>query len=128
MMISTMHMYQKIKSVYLRQNGFVALIAVLMLAFGSMAYSLSVLGSAEAYADMVDRRESRIQAGMNAQSCLDVVTLMSTKDYFLAGIVSVPEFGCKASVSRYVSGSIFITAEATLNGISSPISSVTYQG
>jgi len=63
-------------------NGFIALIAVVMLATGTLAFSLVVLSSVVDYSESVSRKELRIQATMNARACLDMTTLMAVKDYF----------------------------------------------
>jgi hypothetical protein len=102
-------------------KGFVATTAVILLATGTLAFSLVALGSAVLYADSVNRRELRIQAGLNAEACLDTVALMSVKDYFLVGPVYISEFGCDAVVSRDGSGYISIKASASLNGVHSDV-------
>ncbi len=98
-------------------DGFIALIAVIMLAFGALAFSFATLASAVSYADMISRRELRIQTRLNAAACLDTVKLMFAKDFFLNGKVSIPEFGCVAQVSNDFAGSISVNVTTTLEGV-----------
>lgn len=99
-------------------DGFIALIAVIMLAWGALAFSFATLASAVSYADLVNRRELRIQARFNAEACLDTVKLMLAKDFFLEGTVSVPEFGCVVQVTNDFAGSVSVNITATLEGVS----------
>jgi hypothetical protein len=80
-------------------QGLGATIAVMVMASGVLALSLSALGSSVFYADAVFRREMRIQAALNERACLDSVALLKAKDAFAAGIADFPEFGCMASLS-----------------------------
>lgn len=101
-------------------HGFIAVTAVILLAAGVMAFSLAALGSAVLYSDAVYRRELRIQANLNAESCLDTAALMAAKDYFLNGHIYISEFGCDAAISRDGAGNASITAQTSLAGVSSP--------
>ena len=103
----------------INNKGFIAVTAVILLATGVMAFSLAALGSAVLYSDAVYRRELRIQANLNAESCLDTAALMAAKDHFLAGPVYISEFGCNATISRDGTGNASITAQASLAGVSS---------
>ncbi len=96
-----------------------ALAAVLLLSCGALALSLSTLGAAVLYADSVRAHELRIQATLNTQACLDSVTLMATKDFFLQGNISVPELSCIATVVNDFSGSVSVTAVSNLSGVTS---------
>jgi hypothetical protein len=98
-------------------RGFVALIAVIMASLTMLAFSLIALDAAAGYSDMADRRELRIQAGLNAEACLDTATLMVNKDYFLNGTTTVPEFGCVVNVKNSP-GNVSLNAKATLEGVS----------
>jgi type II secretory pathway pseudopilin PulG len=100
-------------------RGFIAVTAVILLAAGVIAFSLAALGSAVLYSDAVNRRELRIQAGMNAEACLDSAALMAAKDYFLIGSVYISEFGCNATISRNSAGDVSVKASARLVGVSS---------
>ncbi len=103
----------------MKNRGFIAVTAVIMLAAGVMAFSLAALGSAVSYEDAVDRRELRVQAAMNAEACLDSAALMAAKDHFLAGPFDISELGCTAVVSRDIAGNVSIQASARLEGVSS---------
>ena len=100
-------------------KGFVATTAVILLAAGTLAFSLAALSSADIYADSVSRRELRIQADFNAQACADSAALMAAKDYFLTGPIYIPEFACNAVISRNGDGNISVEASVSLGGISS---------
>ena len=67
-------------------RGFIALIAVIMASLTMLAFSLIASDAAAGYSDMVDRRELRIQAGLNAEACLDTASLMLAKARRPAGI------------------------------------------
>lgn len=99
-------------------RGFIALIAVVLLATGTLAFSLATLSAAVSYADMSYRHDLRNQARLNAQACLDTVSLMAAKDYFLSGEVKLPEFGCTANVQNDFNGNVTVKVAATLFGIS----------
>jgi len=99
-------------------RGFTATTAVILLATGTLAFSLASLVSATLYADSVNQRELRIQARLNASACLDTVTLMAYKDYFLNGSVTIPEFSCTGNVSNDYLGHISMNVKASLEGVS----------
>ena len=100
------------------ERGFIALIAIIVLATGALAFSLATMSGAVAYSDAAYRRELRIQARLNAQACLDSVSLMTGKDYFLSGQVELKEFGCIANVGNDSAGHFHIDAKSTLNDVS----------
>ena len=101
-----------------KTKGFIALIAVLLLATGSIAFALATVFAAVAYADMVLQRELRIQAKLNVNACLDSLELMYAKDFFLNGNVTIPEFGCQASVENRGNGAVIqLNVVATFNGV-----------
>lgn len=102
-------------------RGFVATTAVILLATGTLAFSLVALGSAVMYADSVSRHELRIQANLNAEACLDTAALMAAKDYFLTGPVYIYEFDCNATVSRDGIGSVSVKVSTSLNGVYSSV-------
>jgi hypothetical protein len=84
-----------------------------------LAFSLIASDAAAGYSDMVDRRELRIQAGLNAEACLDTASLMLAKDFFLNGTTTVPEFGCTVNVSNdSATGNVSMDAVAVLQGVS----------
>ncbi len=107
-------------------RGFIATTAVILLATGTLAFSLAALGSVVLYADSVSRREMRIQADLNAEACLDTAALMAAKDYFLSGSVYVSKFNCDAVVSRDGAGVVSIKASASFNGVNSSVSNTTF--
>ncbi len=98
-------------------GGFAALISVVLLATGVLAFSLATLESAVSYLDMVSRRELRIQAGLNLEACLDTAELMISRDSFMVGTRSLQEFGCTLLIGSGAGGDYTITASATLSGI-----------
>jgi len=94
-----------------------ATIAVIMLALGSLAFSLVTMAAAGRYADMVMRKEIRIQAGLNAGSCLETAQLMAAADYFISGTILIRDFGCIANVVNDFRGHISIAVRAVLSGV-----------
>ena len=98
-------------------RGFAALISVVLLATGVLAFSLVTLESAVIYADMASKREIRIQASLNLEACLDTSQLMIGRDYFWVGTSSLPEFGCTVYVKNDFGNHYSIDATATLSGI-----------
>jgi len=99
-------------------SGFISLIAVILLATGTLAFSVVTISAAASYSDSVMRHELRLQAGLNLSGCLDTAELMIAKDYFLNGNMSLSEFACVAGVSNNFNGNILINATATLSGVS----------
>jgi hypothetical protein len=81
------------KFIIFKTRGFVATIAVVILATGCLVFSLVTLLGATSYSESIYKRELRIQAGLNASACLDLVTVMVSKDYFLSGQIEVRQFG-----------------------------------
>ena len=100
------------------RRGFMALIAVVLLATGTLAFSLATVSAASTYADMAYRRELRIQAQLNADACLETISLMAAKDYFLNGVVRLSEFGCEAEVTNDSHGNYHIDATTRLSNVS----------
>lgn len=105
------------KSTTHKTDGFTALISVILLGTGSLAFSLSALAAASAYADAVNRHEMRIEAGLDAASCLQTAELMAAKDYFLAGNVGIGAFHCTASVTNNLHGHYSIRADVAIGDI-----------
>ncbi|MFA6459068.1 MAG: hypothetical protein WCV79_01560 [Candidatus Paceibacterota bacterium] len=106
-----------------REKGFSALIAVVLLASGAMAFSIATLGSAMTFADLVNKREFRIQAGLNARACLDTIRIMALKDYFLNGTLNLREFGCVANVTNNNRGVLEASLVSKFNNVSAYINS-----
>ena len=100
-----------------RDQGFMALIAVMLLATGTLAFSLASFASAASYAESATLKEYRIQAGMDLEACLDSVSLMAAKDYFLHGTVELQVFGCVANVTNDFSGNVSIDATSTVGEV-----------
>jgi hypothetical protein len=94
-----------------------AVTAVLLLAMGSLAFSLVTMSAAAFYADTVMRRELRTQARLNLEGCLDTAELMAAKDYFLSGSVAIPDFDCSALFTHLDDSHVRINATATLSGV-----------
>ena len=65
------------------QSGFIALIAVLMLALSTFAFSISTMVAAVSYQETIFAREMRIQKQLDIQACEAAFELMKIKDYFL---------------------------------------------
>jgi len=108
----------RLSYIYYRKNGFVALIAVVILATGTLAFSLSTLASAASYLESVYLRELRIQVRLNARACLDRATIMVGRDYFLFGNIKIREFDCVADITNDFNGGVVIEVRAKLDGVS----------
>ena len=101
-------------------RGFIAVTAVIMIACSTLLFASIVMKASADYSDTVTRHEWRIQANLNAESCLQHVALMSAKDYFLSGEIFVSVFGCKATVVRdRVYRKVFIKAQSVFNTVKS---------
>jgi len=100
-------------------RGFMALIALILLTTGALAFSLVVRSSSFAYFEATNKREMRIQAGLNAKACLDKVSLMVIQDYFLAGEIEIKEFGCLAKIDNDGNVNFGLEVEAFLGTVSS---------
>ena len=80
------------------QRGFVATVAVVLLAIGSLAFVAVLTSSVFFYSDSVYRREMRTQKSLNERACADTKILLMQKDFFLKGEVILPEFACSVHV------------------------------
>jgi hypothetical protein len=115
-----MHM-NKDKYAYIKYGeGFIATTAVMVIAGFSLFFILTTISIANEYADNVSRREWRIQANFNAESCLSTVAIMAAKDYFLDGKIEVYELGCSGYVKQdHINKTIEINTSAVFNGVHS---------
>jgi hypothetical protein len=109
------------KSTIFKTRGFVATIAVIILATGCLVFSLITLLGATSYAESVYKRELRIQAGLNARACLDWVTVMVSKDYFLSGQIEIGQFGCVADITNDMNGDISFNVKAKLGSVNAKL-------
>ncbi|MDQ2933181.1 MAG: hypothetical protein M3Q80_02255 [bacterium] len=75
-------------------SGFIASTAIILLASGTLVFSLTTLGAVILYADSIDRAEMRMQKNLNQIACKDTQRLIQAKDYFVTGDVFVHEFDC----------------------------------
>lgn len=98
-------------------EGFIATIAVVLLAMGTLAFSLATISSAAAFEDASYRRELRNETRLDATGCLDTISLMVEKDYFLSGDVKLPEFNCTAKVMNDFRGGVSITVSAEIDTV-----------
>lgn len=89
----------------------------MLLATGTLVFSLVTMSSAISYADGVYRQELRIQGRFNARACLEAASLMAAKNYFISGDVVLNKFGCIANFANDFTGSITINIEANLGDV-----------
>ncbi len=82
------------------ERGFGALMSVLIVSTGTMAFSLVTLAAAASYSDAMFRREMRIQQALNSSACDDSASLMRAKDAFASGTVRLAEFDCDIQFSK----------------------------
>lgn len=104
-----------------KTKGFVATIAVVILATGCLVFSLATLLGATSYAESVYKRELRIQAGLNARACLDWVTIMVSKDYFITGQIEVRQFGCVTDIANDMNGNISFVVQVKHGSVSAKL-------
>ena len=101
-------------------RGFIAVTAVIVMSCLTLLYTILVITSASDFSDSVMRREWRMQANLNAQSCVETIELMALKDYFLAGTVDIGTFGCTAFIARdHIRKSAQVHARAKFAGVTS---------
>ncbi len=100
-----------------KTKGFVATIAVVILATGCLVFSFVTLLGATSYAESVYKRELRIQTNLNARACLDWVTVMVSKDYFLSGQIEIVQFSCVADVINDMNGGVSFVVESKLGTV-----------
>lgn len=101
------------------QSGFAATFLVMAAMIMMTTASLGAFGAAESYDDAVSRREYRLKAGLDAQSCISVALLAFAHDYFYtAQNQSVPDFSCTIVSANRNGATISITALGTDNGVS----------
>lgn len=98
-------------------DGFMATIAVILLAFGLMAFVLAVNASAYDYADSVERRELRIQAGNNAQSCARIFQSMVELDNYIDGNFHIPYLDCDIQAENDMEGHVVYHIATRLVGV-----------
>lgn len=112
MMISKKHM--KNKRILRERRGFVATIAVIMLAYSILAIVAITVALAKTYLDNVYLYESRVEARQNLFACLDIAESRLASNYFLRGHFGLREFNCEFFVlengMQGSSGSILLNA------------------
>lgn len=89
---------------YKVERGFIALTSLILIVSGILVFSATTLGAAVQYSEQVYKRELRIQARYNAESCADWIRVMIDKDYFLIGEVYVPQFDCIGFIEKNPNG------------------------
>ena len=85
-----------VNTAYEKQSGFIATTAVMILAIGMLAFILTTTSAVVLFADSIERREARIQNGLNEVVCEEVKSLLVAKNYLLEGGIEFREFGCIA--------------------------------
>jgi hypothetical protein len=101
------------------QKGFIATIALVILATVIIYFSLVTFSSAFAFADSVNKKELRIQANLNSKACLDQVILMVSRDYFLSGKIKLKDFNCTLDISNNFNGNVTVVGRAIFGGVNS---------
>ena len=85
--------------------------------------SLGAFGAAESYDDSVARREYRLVAEENAESCISVALLAFAHDYFYtAQNQAIKDFSCTIVSANRNGSSISIMASSSDNGVTESIS------
>jgi len=104
--------------------GFTALISIVLLASGTLAFSLVTMVHTYSYVDMVMRRELRIQSRLSLDGCVESIQLMFRKDVFLKGVITMREFSCQAYIKNDYRGNVTISATSSISGVTTAVSSV----
>lgn len=86
----------------MRERGFGSLVAVVLIALGGLAFSISLADSVYLYSDLISKKELRMQASVNSDSCNDVVMHELELNPFLEGEYIVSELGCEVDIVRLV--------------------------
>ena len=98
-------------------HGFGATIAVVLISIGLLVFSLATFSGAASYADLIYRKELRMQANLNTKTCLEIAQIMVAKDHFINGEVEIPDFGCVANFTNNFS-TVNISVKASISGVS----------
>jgi hypothetical protein len=106
----------------LYKTGLSALISIVLLASGTLAFALVTMAHTYSYVDMVMRRELRIQSHLSLEGCIESIRLMSRKDIFLKGDITIREFGCHAHIENDYQGNTTVSATSTVSGVNKSIS------
>lgn len=101
------------------QKGFIATIAVVILATGIIYFSLITLASVFAFSDFINKKELRIQANLNSKACLDQIILMVSRDYFLSGKIKLKDFNCTLDISNNFNGNVTVVGRAIFREVKS---------
>lgn len=96
------------------RGGFMALTALVLISSGSIVFSYVTLSAAFTYFQSINKRELRIQAGLNAVGCLEYTILMVAGDYFVSGNFPVSEFGCTTDISNDGMGNIQVNIQSKM--------------
>jgi hypothetical protein len=104
-------------------SGFVAIILVISAMLMMTLGSLGAFGAAESYDDSVARREYRLVAEENAESCISVALLAFAHDYFYtAQNQAIKDFSCTIVSANRNGSNISIMASSSIRGVSESIS------
>jgi|GEM_PF-1908776 hypothetical protein len=104
-------------------GGFVAVFLVMSVMIMILLGSLGAFSAASSYEDTVSRREHRMQATLNAKSCVSVAILAFAHDYFYAAKnQSVPDFSCTIISAGRSGQSIFISASGYEDDVTEHVS------
>jgi hypothetical protein len=104
-------------------RGFVAIFLVMSAMIMMILSSLGAFGAAESYDDSVARREYRLVAGQNAESCVSVALLAFAHDYFYtAQNQAIADFSCTIVSASRNGQTISITTSSSDNGITESVS------
>lgn len=102
----------------LSNEGFGAMVAVVLLSFGAMAISIASTAASVDYVDSIRIRELRIQVSLNLRACLDMAEIISTKDYFVHDHLDVRELGCELNFISNSASDLSVFATSTLSAVS----------
>lgn len=86
--------WTKFRKNYPLEDGFAAMITVLVLATGTLAMNTVLLEFVSDYVDSVDQRIYRLQNELNKKACADSAVLLKLKAPYATGHFYFAEFGC----------------------------------
>ena len=78
----------------IHKRGFIATVAVVLLALGSLAFMYVIAQSVFEYSESVYKREMRLQKELNVRACAETKPILLAKDYFLNTNVFLSDLGC----------------------------------
>ena len=87
--------WKKSKNSCLLEAGFAAIITIITIATGILAFSAVSLRLVSDYVDRVDSEESQLQTELDEKACTDSIQLLKIKAPYASGHFHLSEFNCQ---------------------------------